>query len=78
MMFYEMLFANTPWTCRDINSFIRNMTTKPYISFPYKQNISDTTKDFLRKCLVIDEDKRIGWDQIYLHPIMGNNIPVGG
>ena len=25
MMFYEMLFGKTPWSCRDMNSLLRNI-----------------------------------------------------
>lgn len=55
-MFYEMLFANTPWACKNVETYVRGMKTQPYINFPYKQSISDETKDFLRKTLTIDEN----------------------
>lgn len=69
-MFYEMLFANTPWACKNVETYVRGMKTQPYINFPYKQNISDETKDFLRKTLTIDENARMGWDEIYKHTIL--------
>lgn len=60
-----MLFANTPWACKNVDTYIKGMKAQPYISFPYKQEISESTKNFLRKCLTIDENERIGWDEIY-------------
>jgi calcium-dependent protein kinase len=41
LMFYEMLFANTPWACKNVETYVRGMKTQPYINFPYKQSISD-------------------------------------
>lgn len=37
-MFYEMLFGKTPWPCRDLNSFTRNLQTQP-LRFPYEKSI---------------------------------------
>lgn len=50
MMFYEMIFGKTPWPCRDLYSFIRNMKTQP-LRFPYGKPISKETKSFLQGCL---------------------------
>ena len=55
----QMIFGDTPWSCRDINSYLANIQTKPLL-FPHSKPISENSKDFLRKCLVIDEQERIG------------------
>jgi indole-3-glycerol phosphate synthase len=32
------------------------------LRFPYNKPIGNLTKDFIKKCLQIEEAKRIGWD----------------
>ncbi|KRX01735.1 Protein kinase-like domain [Pseudocohnilembus persalinus] len=68
MMFYEMIFGKTPWPCRDLNSFVRNMRSQP-LRFPYNKKIGSETKSFLQGCLQYDEAKRFTWDQVLSHPI---------
>jgi calcium-dependent protein kinase len=35
------------------------------LSFPYNGKIGQNTKDFIKKCLVINEEKRIGWKELF-------------
>jgi serine/threonine protein kinase len=60
IMLYEMTFGYGPWVCRNIDSYRYNILNKP-LSFPYNGKIGEHTKDLIKKCLVIKEDKRIGW-----------------
>jgi serine/threonine protein kinase len=69
MMYYEMLFGKTPWPARDKNSLIRNITELP-LKFPYEKPISPSAMDFLKRCLVVDEFKRISWDEIFKHSVL--------
>jgi len=69
MMFYETLFGKAPWNCRDIHSLLSGIKTTP-LRFPYDKPVSENTKDFIRKCLKVDETDRIGWDEIFKHPIL--------
>lgn len=41
--------------------------------------MSSETKDFLRLCLQVDEEKRISWDEVYSHPLVHtkfNNVKI--
>lgn len=69
MMFYEMLFGKAPWNCRDVNSLLKGIKTTP-LRFPYDKPISDNTKDFIKKCLIVDEKERVSWEDIFKHPLL--------
>ena len=60
LMFYEMVFGYTPWPCRSIEEYLKNITTQP-LKFPFDGKIGNNTKDFIEKSLVVDENKRISW-----------------
>ena len=66
MLLYEMIYGKTPWPCRDRNSFLKNIMCSP-LKFSYDKPISAITKDFIKRCLVIDENKRISWEQFFDH-----------
>jgi len=70
-MFYEMLFGigNTPWPCRDINSYLLCIKTIP-LRFPKSKPIKQITENFLRQCLCVDEKKRINWKALFKHPML--------
>lgn len=52
MMYYLMIFGSTPWPCRDVNSFLMNLMHNP-LRFPYNKAISEESKDFIQRCLVV-------------------------
>lgn len=43
--------------------------TRP-LAFPYNGKIGEHTKDFIRKCLVIDEKYRLSWKELFEHPLV--------
>jgi serine/threonine protein kinase len=53
-----MLHGETPWECRTEKELIDKMTRIP-VKFRDSLNISSPTKDFIRKCLEVDERKRM-------------------
>ena len=66
MLLYEMIYGKTPWPCRDRKSFLKNIMCSP-LKFSYDKPISAITKDFIKRCLVINENKRISWEQFFDH-----------
>lgn len=70
---YEMLFGRTPWPCRDLNSYVQNMKTMT-LRFPFEKPISEEMKDFIRRTLTVDENARLGWDDVFNHPILKNHF----
>jgi serine/threonine protein kinase len=59
IMIYEMLHGETPWECRTENELIDKMTRVP-VKFKETVTVSKEVKDFIRKCLEIDENRRMG------------------
>lgn len=40
------------------------------LRFPVDKVVSEEMKDFIRSCLQIKEDLRIGWDKVFEHVIL--------
>lgn len=59
----------SPWPARDINSYLRNMKNSP-LRFPYDKPIGKNTKDFITRCLTLNEKNRICWEEVFVHPIL--------
>jgi calcium-dependent protein kinase len=53
VMLYEIIFGYSPWVCRNLESYKQNIMTRP-LAFPYNSKIGEHTKDFIKKCLVVD------------------------
>lgn len=51
------------------------LESKP-LAFPSSPKISDTTKQLIRSCLQITEEKRINWDQLFA--LAGVQEPIEG
>lgn len=78
LMLYEMIFGYAPWPCRSLDEYLNGICNKP-LSFPYNAKIGENTKDFLKRALVVDEEKRMGWEDVFNHPLVkhketGENI----
>lgn len=59
LIFYEMLHGKTPWMATNELQLI-NAIYSQHIS--YSKNISETSIDFLSKCLAINEESRFSWE----------------
>lgn len=69
LIYYEMLFGKAPWPARSQYELVKNIT-EIGLKFPYNVTITETSKNFLKQCLEIDEEKRLSWDQVFDHKIM--------
>ncbi|CAD8124863.1 unnamed protein product [Paramecium sonneborni] len=71
---YEVLFGKTPWTANSIVELLKNIQEKP-LMFPDKiKQVSDNMKDVIRRCLIINEEERISWLDLYRHPLFANQF----
>lgn len=52
-MLFEMIFGYSPWACRDLDSYAYNIFHQP-LAFPYNGKIGENTKDFIKRCLVVE------------------------
>jgi len=67
VVFYEMLYGKLPWQATDLKSLCYNIKNVP-LQIPIDKKFSDSTKDLLKKMLMIDEDRRTDWVNLLLHP----------
>jgi serine/threonine protein kinase len=65
-IFYEMLHGKTPWTAGTEFELVKNIESKP---LNINSSLKPETKDFLTKCLKLQEKDRLSWDEVFLHPI---------
>lgn len=70
LVLYECIFGVTPWPCRDLRSYLFAMKRYPTLRFPYGATVSSELKDFLQRCLTVDEEQRIGWSELFHHPFL--------
>ena len=68
LMFYEMIFGYSPWSTRHIDVYKRAIVNKP-VAFPYNCQIGQNVKDFIERCLQLQEHNRISWKEIFSHPL---------
>ena len=75
-----MVFGYLPWVHRNLKSYKSQILKYP-LSFPYDTVIGEKLKDFIQRCLVLDEHKRMSWEKAAEHPLvlegkLGNPFPV--
>ena len=64
VMFYEILYGDTPWPSKDRDNLIKNICTKP-LNFSKNFDVSYESKKFISQCLEVNEDRRISWEEIF-------------
>lgn len=62
---FEMLYADFPWRGKTIHDLIDNNIKKKSLVFPETPAVSQTLKDLIAQMLVVDQDKRISWNEIF-------------
>ena len=74
VMFYEILYGEIPWPSRSRDHLIKNIYTKP-LYFPKHVEVSVQSQRFITRCLQINEDDRISWEEIFKSDLffMGQN-----
>ncbi|CAD8181549.1 unnamed protein product [Paramecium octaurelia] len=66
ILIYESLFGQLPWQCQSEGQYLRAIKTWG-VRFPMGKRISNECKDFMLRCLVIQENNRMDWDQLFEH-----------
>jgi serine/threonine protein kinase len=67
LIFYEMLHGKTPWTAANELQLINAIYSQ---KIGYNKHISELSIDFISKCLAINEDDRINWEEAFDHPLL--------
>lgn len=74
IIFYEMLFGRVPWTGKDPATYSRNIRNTPLAFDRNVNDISLEAEDFLQQCLKVNEEERIGWNELFDHPLVNDKI----
>lgn len=62
VIFYELLTGRPPWMASNEMELYINITTKPLV---IPSHLSDWSKKLIARMLVISENARIGWDELF-------------
>ena len=63
IMLFEILYSHSPWIGKDIDQIFRNCVSQP-LEFDETENVSESTKNLLKKMLCVAVTNRSGWDEI--------------
>jgi len=66
--FYELLFGDHPWKAKTLSMLLKNIQETP-LEFPKGVEISDASKDILRKMVVVEAGDRASWTDCFEHEI---------
>ncbi|KAL4439378.1 hypothetical protein ABPG74_017041 [Tetrahymena malaccensis] len=69
VMIYELLYGYPPWMDDTYQRLLNRILSQP-LTFPENVQIIPELKELLRKMMTIDEEQRISWDEIFLHPLL--------
>ncbi|CAD8045460.1 unnamed protein product [Paramecium primaurelia] len=69
VLFYEILFGCPPWQAQTEQELIFKMLNQR-ISFPDVPPVSETVKDFIKQCLIVDPYLRLGITELIKHPLI--------
>ncbi|CAK87244.1 unnamed protein product (macronuclear) [Paramecium tetraurelia] len=69
VVFFEMLYGRTPYNASSEAALISNIMHQSLV-IPSSPPVSDKAKDFIRKCLSVDENKRLRVKDMVHHEII--------
>eukprot|EP01017_Pseudomicrothorax_dubius_P019534 TRINITY_DN2148_c0_g1_i5.p1 TRINITY_DN2148_c0_g1~~TRINITY_DN2148_c0_g1_i5.p1 ORF type:complete len:639 (+),score=86.01 TRINITY_DN2148_c0_g1_i5:150-2066(+) len=73
VLLYQLLFFTSPWDSTDgMSNYFQRVMNDP-VRFNRSTQVSDAMKDFIVRCLQIDEGARWSWEEIFDHPILQHN-----
>lgn len=65
---YFMLFRQYPWSEVNPLKLLKKIEQKVANLIPDGAPISETTRDLLKRMLVVDEKHRLTWEDFFAHP----------
>ena len=74
--FYFMLFKEYPWEDSNPLKLLKKIEHKVENLIPEGATISEATRDLLRRMLVIDENRRMQWDEFFNHKLIKTEEPL--
>jgi len=67
LIYYEMLHGRTPWPASNELQLLNGIYSKKP---SFHSSISNISKDFILKCLEIEEKHRMSWEDAFDHPLL--------
>lgn len=74
LIVYELLFGYSAWNTRYYETYKKEVVTRE-VHFPYSYPIGENTKDFIQRCLELEETGRMSLEQMAEHPFVKNKDP---
>ena len=74
IIFYEMLFGKVPWVGKDPVTYSKNIRSQALVIDQSINNVSPEAEDFLRQCLKVNDEDRIGWNELFHHPLIYDGV----
>jgi len=71
VVYFQFLTGDYPYNAINDMEILKKIKASPP-KFPETVEISEESKDFIRKCLTIEPKKRITWKAIYDHPLLSD------
>ncbi|CAK57178.1 unnamed protein product (macronuclear) [Paramecium tetraurelia] len=65
IIYYEMIYGNSPWTGMDEKSLTQNIMKQP-LRFPSHVQLTEFGKNFISKALEKEESKRMEWNELFM------------
>ena len=69
VLYFEMLYGKIPWAGQDMKELENNIITKK-LEFPIDDSISETSINFISRCLDRDPTKRMNWNDVMQHRLI--------
>lgn len=63
------MYGKPPYTAKSPPELLENIKKKK-LEFPDDIKRSDEIKDLLTRMLQIEEEKRISWNELFVHPVL--------
>jgi serine/threonine protein kinase len=76
VVYYQLLYGDPPFFALDVPSLMRkiNEGSGDNLIFHDKKNeVSDHSKDLLRRLLQPDPQRRVDWDSFFNHPVFSDD-----
>lgn len=71
LIYYEMLHGRTPWPAQNQIELINGIYNK---KIAFSPEISEKSKDFIKRCLEIYEEDRISWEEAFTHRLLQEEV----
>ncbi|CAD8106806.1 unnamed protein product [Paramecium sonneborni] len=73
LIYYELIEGRTPWNVMDILDLINKQRNT---NIKFSKKISPMSQQFILGCLQYEESKRLGWEQVFTHPLFENKFLI--